>query len=224
VPDGRYAAVAELADAAGNTSRASATIAVDRPVASLTWSAGAFDPLDGDELSASARLTAALRKDSSVSVRIEDASGGTVRSGPTGRAVTSGRFAWAWDGRDGHGALVPPGRYVGVVAVVTALGTTDHRRPITVAAFDVPALPATVRAGAFLTLWFRSVEALGGAPTVTVVQKGATVSRARAVSAGQGRYLATVRIPRAGVASLVIAARDVAGGTNVARLTTRATK
>ncbi len=222
VPDGRYVASLELVDAAGNRAAKRVVVAVDRPVSGLAWSVSAFDPLDGDGRADTARLRARLGKSATVALRIEDARGALVRTIWSARARGAGDLAWTWDGRDGRHSLVPAGRYVAVLTVTTPLGTTELRRTIDVAAFAVSALPTSVAAGSFVTLFFRTVEPLRSIPTVTVVEGGATVSRARAVSAGGGRFIATVRIGRAGPVSIVIAARDAAGGTNVTRLSTRA--
>lgn len=60
---------------------------------------------------------------SSATVTITDASGNTVRTATVG-ALAAGDSAYAWDGRDNSGALLPAGAYNFAVNATTASGTT----------------------------------------------------------------------------------------------------
>ena len=60
---------------------------------------------------------------SSATVTISDASGRTVRTATLG-ALTAGDAAFAWDGRDNSGALLPAGAYSFAVQAASASGST----------------------------------------------------------------------------------------------------
>lgn len=60
---------------------------------------------------------------SSATVTISDASGRTVRTATLG-ALTTGDAAFAWDGRDNSGALLPAGAYSFAVQAASASGST----------------------------------------------------------------------------------------------------
>lgn len=221
VPDGRYVATLAVADAAANPTSAKAVVVLDRPVAAVGWSVPAFYPGDRDRLAATAGLSFRLTKKATTSLRVEASDGTVVRNAWKDRAAAAGRVSWTWDGRDGHHDQVPGGRYVAVLTVRTALGTTEVRRPLTVDAFLVSGLPAALPAGGSVTLTIRSVEPLRTAPTVTITLPGAAPVKVTAKRAGTGRWTAALPLPAGatGPASITIAARDSVGGTNVTRLT-----
>lgn len=219
VPDGRYTVEAELADAAGNRVVRRATVTLDRTVGLLRWDRPAFLPGDGDALASSATASFRLTRAVATSLRVENASGRVVRNAWVGRTRGPGRVAWTWDGRDGHRAFVPAGRYVAVLTVTSPLGTSELRRPIVVDAFLVTTSASALTAGETLTLTIRPVEPLRAAPTVTFSQAGLGPVKVTATKGRPGTYTATFAVGTGpGPASIVVAARDSAGGTNVTRL------
>jgi hypothetical protein len=90
---------------------------------------------------------------------------------------------------------------------------------VTVDAFVVTLSADDPAAGDALTLTIRSVESLRAAPTVTLNQTGLAPVKVKATQTGPGTYTATLTVAAGpGPATLVIAARDTGGGTNVTRL------
>ena len=225
VPDGRYTVEADVRDAAGNEARARATVVVDRTASAASWSASAFDPQDGDALAASARFSFALARSAATSLRIEDAGGTPVRGAWHDRRLAAGTWSWTWDGRGPGGAFVAPGRYVAILTVVSGFGTAEFRLPIVADAFVISLSPSTPSTGKPLLVTITSTEPLRSAPSVSFTQAGHAPSRIVAHSIGSGRYTASFLVAKSGTgaATIVVAGRDRAGGTNrsVARVVVR---
>jgi hypothetical protein len=216
VPDGRYTFEADVRDAAGNAARARATVAVDRTASGVSWSAAVFDPQDGDALAAAARLSFVLKGPATTSLRIEDTGGTPVRGAWHDRRQTAGRWSWTWNGRGPGGTFVAPGRYVAVLTVVSKLGTAEFRLPIVAAAFIIDLSPSTPARGKPLLVTITSAEPLRSPPSVTFTQAGRAPVKIVARPIGSGHYAASFGVAKSptGAATIVVAARDRAGGTN----------
>jgi flagellar hook assembly protein FlgD len=216
--DGRYVVEAELTDASGNRVVERAGVTVDRTVGKLRWDPTAFLP-DADSLAEAADLSFRLTRTATTSLRIEDSAGRVVRNAWKDRARDAGTVTWTWDGRDGHRDLVAPGRYVAVLSVVSKLGASELRRTTLVDAFLAMLSTKDPAAGDTLTLTIRSVEPLRSMPTVTLIQTGLTPVKVKATKTGPGIYAATLAVATGpGPATIVIAARDAGGGTDLTRL------
>jgi flagellar hook assembly protein FlgD len=216
--DGRYVVEAELTDASGNRVVERTGLTVDRTVGKLRWAPTALLP-DGDALAEAADVSFRLTRDAATGLRIEDSAGRVVRNAWKDKARDAGDVSWTWDGRDGHRELVAPGRYVAVLSVVSKLGTSELRRTVIVGAFLVALSTNDPAAGDALTVTIRSVEPLRSGPTVTFTQAGLAPVKAKATKTGPGTYAATLAVAAGpGPATIVIAARDAGGGTNVTRL------
>ena len=214
VADGRYTFRVAGRDAAGNLATASASVTVDRTLSTVRWSRPAFYPQDGDAIAASSRLTFSLSRSAVVSVAIY--SGSTlVRTVWTNRTFAAGSHAWTWDGRDAMG-VVARGTYVVRVTAVSPLGASVVTRSVLVDAFSTTLSATSLRAGQTLTVTMTSTESLRSAPTVAFAQPGRTAVTRTAVALGSGRYRVsfTVAAGAAGTATIRIAGRDTAGGTN----------
>jgi flagellar hook assembly protein FlgD len=216
--DGRYVVEAELTDASGNRVVQRQAVTVDRTAGKLRWAPTALLP-DGDRLAEEAGVSFRLTREATTSLRIEDATGRVVRNAWKDKARDAAAITWTWDGRDGHRDLVAPGRYVAVLSVLSKLGASELRRTVTVDAFVVTLSADDPAAGDALTLTIRSVESLRAAPTVTLNQTGLAPVKVKATQTGPGTYTATLTVAAGpGPVTLVIAARDTGGGTNVTRL------
>lgn len=97
---------------------------------------------------------------STAAVTISDASGRTVRTASLG-ALTAGDNAFAWDGRDNSGAVLPAGAYQFAIQAASASGTT---------------VPATT----YTTGRIDGVNVSGGTPILTI--GAASVSIADVIS------------------------------------------
>ncbi|HEY6057677.1 MAG TPA: glycosyl hydrolase family 18 protein [Candidatus Limnocylindrales bacterium] len=216
VADGRYVVEAELTDRSGNRTISRSAVAVDRTTQGVGWSPTLFDPGDGDALADSARLTFTLSRPATTTLRIEDARGMPVRGAWHDRRQKAGIVRWTWDGTGLDRQPVAPGRYVAVLIVESPYGTTELRLPIAVAAFTIVPSATTLAAGDVLRLDIRSAEPLRSPPSVTFTQAGLAPTRAIARPVGSARYTVsfTVAGGAAGDATIVVAGRDVGGGTN----------
>ncbi len=127
VPDGRYTFRVSGHDHAGNRTVVERRVIVDRTIADVRWSDRAFDPRATER----SRMEIVLRRTATLAVVIERA-GVVVRTVWTARDRDAGTAGWTWDGRDGAGKLVKPGRYRVVVTATSRIGTTRFTRPVTV--------------------------------------------------------------------------------------------
>jgi spore germination protein YaaH/flagellar hook assembly protein FlgD len=224
LPDGTYSARITGRDAAGNVSQAAARVVVDRTLSTLRWGTSPFFPQDGDALKARSAMSVRLSRPAVVTGGIYS---GTmlVRRFWLNTSLGAGLRAWTWDGRNGAGAFVPPGRYVARVDATTRLGTTTLARTILVDAFDVAVSATTLRAGQTLTVTLTTVEPLRSSPSVTFTQPGRAGVRKTATALGSGRYRISfvVAAGSAGSATCVISGRDTAGAVNttIGRVTIR---
>jgi hypothetical protein len=209
---------AELTDASGNRVVQRQPVTVDRTVGKLRWAPTAFLP-DGDALAEEAGLSFRLTREATMSLRIEDATRRIVRNAWKDKAGDAGTVSWTWDGRDGHRDLVAPGRYVAVLSVEGKLGASELRRTVIVDAFLVTLSTRDPAAGDTVTATIRSEEPLRSAPTITFTQAGLAPVKVKATKTGPGTYAATLSVAAGpGPATIVVAARDTGGGTNVTRL------
>jgi len=215
VPDGIYTFQIVGRDAAGNRGTRSVPVVVDRTLSSVRWSPALFDPLDGDALAATSRLSFGLARPASVTVAIYQGST-LVRTIWTNQPMAAGPHAWVWNGRNAAGAIVPRGRYTVRVAATTSLGTTIQTRVVIVDAFNVALSATTVRAGQTLTVTFVSTEPLRAAPLVAFGQRGKAAVVKTAVRLSDGRYRVAFLVAAGGSGPAVvrILGRDTAGGTN----------
>ena len=191
------------------------SVVVDRTLSSLRWSPSLFDPLDGDALAATSRLSFGLARSAAVTVAIYQGST-LIRTIWANRPMAAGPHAWVWDGRNAAGAIVPSGRYTVRVAATSWLGTSVQTRTVIVDAFAVALSATSVRPGQTLTVTFASAEPLRAAPTVSFTQHGKLAVTKTAVRLSDGRYRVTfvVAAGGSGPAVIRIIGRDTAGGTN----------
>jgi flagellar hook assembly protein FlgD len=220
VADGTYSFRVAGRDAAGNLTVRTAPIKVDRTLSTLRWSAPAFYPQDGDRIAASSKVTFSTARSATVSAGIY--SGSTlIRTIWTNRTLAAGPHAWTWNGRNNAGALVARGTYVVKVTASSAIGTTSLTRSVVADAFSTTVSSGAVAAGQTLTVTVATTEALRASPTIAFIQPGKAAVRKTAVSLGGGRYRASfvVAAGAAGTGSIVISARDTAGGLNTSSRT-----
>ena len=179
VADGVYGVRITTQDVAGNRRTVVLRLVVDRTAGRLRWKPAAFYPQDLDALARAATASFQLDPSSDDHAPGRRARGSPMRTAWHGRPLGPGTARWTWDGRDGAGALVPPGGYTLVLTASGRYGTTVLRQAIVVDAFAVSLSATRLRAGQHLTVTFRSVEPLGGRPAVTFDQTGLRPVRLR---------------------------------------------
>jgi flagellar hook assembly protein FlgD len=220
VADGTYSFRVTARDAAGNLTVRTAAVKVDRTLSTLRWSAPAFYPQDGDRIAAASKVTFSTARSATVSAAIY-AGSTLIRTIWTNRTLAAGPHVWTWNGRNNAGALVDRGTYVVKVTATSAIGTTSLTRSVVADAFSTTVSSGAVAAGQTLTVTVATTEALRASPTIAFIQPGKAAVRKTAVSLGGGRYRASfvVVAGAAGTGSIVISARDTAGGLNTSSRT-----
>ena len=205
-------------DGAGNRRTVVLRLVVDRTAGRLRWKPAAFYPQDLDALARTATASFRLARRATTTLQVVGPSGAPVRTAWHGRRLGPGTARWTWDGRDGGGALVPPGGYTLVLTASGRYGTTVLRQAIVVDAFAVVAVgheaagrPAPDR---HVPLG-RAARRPAGRDASTRPACARSAWRRRA--AGPGRWTVTFRVAKggAGPASIRVAATDAGGHANV---------
>ena len=131
VVDGRYSLRVTVQDAAGNQVVETLVVTVDRTAGLLRWAPGRL-VLRGAASAASTTVTYALARTATTTLTIVGPTGRTVRTAWTSHSQAKGVQRWTWDGHDSAHRVVAPGRYMAVLTVRTALGTTTIMRTLIV--------------------------------------------------------------------------------------------
>lgn len=126
--DGTYAARVTAQDPAGNRTIRRLSIVLDRTGRLLRWSPGRFVPRSGR----AAVVSYGLSRTATVTLLVRGPNGRSVRTAWSNRVQRAGRITWTWNGRNGAGLAVGPGRYVAVLAIRTAIGNTTIMRTVVV--------------------------------------------------------------------------------------------
>jgi hypothetical protein len=103
-------------------------VRVDRTIKSVHWAAGSFKPKAGQR----DQVTFALRRSATTTLAIYRGST-LVRTIWAKRALTSGPYAWSWNGK-ASGAYVKPGTYRIVIEATSRIGISSFSRSVEVRA------------------------------------------------------------------------------------------
>lgn len=205
VPDGSYVLSIVPRDVAGNQG-AALTRALDvySAVVASPAAPGIIDPADPNHLApASTTLGFALASPATVSWTVSDAAGRTIVTHLAGASLAPSSYAFAWNGRDASGAIVPSGTYYSNVVATNGAQTLRTRMPFTVGAFAVaPSLSSPAR-GQILTVVVTSAEPLRTNPRLTVAQPG-VAARAFTLARSGSTYRVTFVIARTGSAGRLV--------------------
>ncbi len=222
VPDGRYTVTITARDAAGNTGPATTTeVDVFAALAAVRRSPRLFFPQDGDRLARKVSASWTLLSPASISVRVLDADGALVRTGPTDRAFPAGAAAWAWNGKNDAGAVAAPGLYRIVVTGGNGTQSATQQVSVLADAFKLKSSVTTAVRGTPLVLTAISAEPLATAPRVVVRQPGHDPWTVTMTGKSGSTWTAVVKPKRGGtpgVLRLVVKARDTGHGRNASTL------
>lgn len=129
VRDGIYSFRVDGIDAAGNGTVRVLPVLVDRTIAGLRWATASFRPSLGQR----DVLTLKLSRTATVTVAIYQGAE-LVRRVWTDKAMAPGTWTYSWNGRDGHKALVAPGKYTVRVTSTSWIGKSALSRTVSVKA------------------------------------------------------------------------------------------
>ena len=222
VPDGRYAITLTAQDATGNSGpAATAEVDVFAALAALRRSPRLFFPQDEDALARKGTASWTLLSPASISVRVLDADGGLVRTGPTDRVFPAGAARWAWNGRGDDGAIAPAGLYRIVVTAGNGVQSATQQVSIRADAFKLTSSATAAVRATPLVLTAVSAEPLAITPRVIVRQPGLgrwTVTMTRKSGTTWTAVVKPKRSATPGVLRLVVKARDIGHGLNASTL------
>lgn len=214
-PDGRYTFRVDVKDAGGSRTVVNRTVTVDRTAGLLRWSRS-FYPQDGDTLLQTSRLSFALTRTATTTLRLHDADGTLVRTVWSNRTLAAGTRSWTWNGKLPDGSYAPQGTYTARLSVTTSLGTQVLARSVRAAAFTVTPSATTVSPGTTLVIRFRTIEPLATRPVVSWTQPGSGTVTITATRLADGAYSATFTVAAGsdGTGSIRISAKDSGGRVN----------
>jgi flagellar hook assembly protein FlgD len=173
VPNGDYTLFVAARDATGNQGPArSRPLHVVSLLGFVTSSAKVFYPQDADRLSRTTTLSFRIATPATVTWRIVNAAGQTVRTRLADAALGAGTQTWAWDGRSDGGAFVPRGVYRSVVTATDGTDTVSQSVTVETNAFKVAVSDATPARRQRITITATSAESLKGSPKVYISQPG----------------------------------------------------
>jgi hypothetical protein len=180
---------------------------------STAASAPVFFPQDGDALGSRVTFSFDLESPATVDWTVEDAGGTVVRTIRAGEALDAGRHAFAWDGRDDAGALVPRGTYRTVVSATDGEHRATQRAAVVADAFRVTVSDETPGRGQRITITAVSAEVLDGNPRLKVFQPGRSAWAESMKKIAPKTYRVTVELKSgsAGTLRLRVAADDDRG-------------
>ena len=173
LPDGDYTLTIAARDRSGNRSETSVRHVV--AYAALGWTAASapvFFPQDGDALGSRVTFSFDLASPATVDWTVETAGGTVVRTIRTAEALDAGGHAFAWDGTDDLGALVPRGTYRTVVTATDGEHAATQRATVVADAFRVSVSDDSPGRGQKITITALSAEVLDGNPRLKVFQPG----------------------------------------------------
>jgi len=223
VKDGLFKIKVTPRDVAGNVGDpASTTVLVLTALKAPAVTPGLFYPTDNDALAQTQTESATLTADASVTWKITDSAGKTVRTGMSDRALPAGTVSWTWNGKDDGGAAVPNGVYYSVATATTAAGSYSHSVPLRVMPFKVSSNTVTASVGQKVSLTIICAEPQKGWPTVYVKQPGLAKYRISAVKYNSTKFTTSFTMKSGGTPGTVtvtITGTDVNGGVDAQTLT-----
>jgi flagellar hook assembly protein FlgD len=205
--DGVYSLEVLARDAAGNRSApASIDVGLHKALKSVRAAAVTFWPNDHDGYSNLLPLSFDLLSSQTVTWRIVDASGSTVRTLMTDQPLASGTHTVNWNGKDATGAYLPRGLYRSVVTATDGTLTSTQTTPFYQEAFRISVSDTTPARRQTITVTIVSAEPLSKAPRLTVYQPG-QAPRSLSMSLLSGRrYRVTLRLLTGSTGTLTLRA------------------
>lgn len=217
VKDGKYDIIVTAKDRSGNESEPATTsikllTAMKAPKASPIL----FYAADGDALAPSTSLGVTLNKETTLTWRIQNASGDVVRRGMVDEVLPAGAAGWTWDGLDDSGAPVPDGVYSSIVTANTSEGTYSHKLVVRVMPFNLKA-KMKVTAGQVQTITLLTAEPVSGWPRIEIKQPGKAVYKLYPVRYSTTKFKAkwTVKAGNPGPVKITVTTTDTGGGVQV---------
>jgi flagellar hook assembly protein FlgD len=215
LPDGDYTLTIAAKDRSGNRSETGVRhVVAYAALGSTAASAPVFFPQDGDTLGNRVTFSFDLASPATVDWTVETEDGAVVRTIRAGEALAAGPYAFAWDGRDDLGALVPRGTYRTVVTATDGEHRATQRASVVADAFRITVSDDSPGRGQKVTITALSAEVLDGNPRVKVFQPGkAAWSEAMKRTASRTyKVTITLKSSATGTLRLRIGADDDRGG------------
>ncbi|MEI7743652.1 MAG: FlgD immunoglobulin-like domain containing protein [Chloroflexota bacterium] len=218
VPDGRYTISITGRDLVGNIGAAAVTqVDAYAALSALARTPALFFPQDDDRLAQRTTASFSLLSPTTVSIRVIDASGTTIRTGPAAAAMPAGPATWSWNGKLDDGTYAPRGTYRIVVGATNGTQASSLSTTVRADAFRVTSTTTAAKRGTTITITAVTAETLSTTPRVTVRQPGLAARVVTMTKVNATTWTATVVLQKGGTAgtlALTVRALDTAGGVN----------
>lgn len=215
VADGIYTLSYKPRDSAGNVGTArSVKVLVLTAVALRVPMPTAIYSRDLDNLAQSTTVSVKLNKTATVTAKVLNSSGSTVRTLKAATQLSAGSYDFVWNGKNGSGGFVATGGYRVVVTGQTSLGTYSEQRGIWVGAFRLDASTLTATRGSKVTFTVYSTEPLSSAPVLDLSQPGLATYTVTTSKVATDKYKVTVTLKSggsAGTMGIVVRGTDTGG-------------
>ncbi len=203
VPNGVYEASVVAMDDAGNASAPQTrTVQVYSALGFATAAPALFFPQDGDALAATTTVGFTLADPATVTWKIIDGSGATVRTVKTAEALIAGVYTFPWDGRNDLAAYVPRGAYRSVVTASTDALAATLVSAVYADAFKVVSSDTTPARLQRIVITATTAETLSTTPRLYVMQPGRTTWSVLMIKISATAYRATITV-QSGVAGTI---------------------
>jgi flagellar hook assembly protein FlgD len=205
--DGVYTLGVAARDAAGNRSpEATYTIGVHKALARARTSTINFFPNDNDTYGNSLTLAFDLLAQQTVTWRVVDANGTTVRVLKQDAVLNAGTHTLAWNGKTEAGTYLPRGLYRHIVTATNGMLTSTLTAPFVQDMFKFSVSDSTPARGQALTVTIVSAEPLSKAPRLTISQPGVSAWSVTFSYVTGRTYKATIRLKSGSTGTLQLRA------------------
>jgi hypothetical protein len=179
---------------------------------------------DLDSLAQSTTVSVKLNKTATMTAKVLNSSGSTVRTLKAATQLSAGSYDFVWNGMNGSGSYVATGPYRVVVTGQTSLGTYSEQRAIWVGAFRLDASTLTATRGSKVTFTVYSTEPLSAPPKLDLSQPGLATYTVSTTEVATNKYKVTVTLKTGGsTGTMGIVVRGTDTGGQSQRLSTSIT-
>jgi flagellar hook assembly protein FlgD len=193
--DGLYTLAVVARDAAGNRSPVlTSGIGVHKALARARTSTINFFPNDNDAYANSLTLAFDLIATQTVTWRVVDANGATVRVLKENVVLGAGTHKIGWNGRSDAGTYLPRGLYRSVVTATNGTLTSTLTAPFIQDMFKFTVSDTTPARGQAITVTVTSAEPLSKSPRLTITQPGRSPWAVTFKLVSGRTYRATIRL------------------------------
>ena len=198
VAEGRYTLTYRPRDSGGHVGEARAVNVLVLNAMAFYSATAAMFARDRDGLATSATVQISLNQTVTISVKVLDMAGNSVRTVQAATKMSAGSHSFSWAGRDGGGGYVKDGWYRLVVNSKSAVGSYREQRLVWVGAFRLESSRSSPARGSRVTFTVYSTEPLSANPSLDIKQPGLAAYTVKLAKVDPGKYRVTLTLKSGG--------------------------